>query len=527
VGGFGNLNRNRIRKKSVFIKNSSFMKFPFSKSLGSSLLLGMGLVISACDKDNDTAPVSKIDLTFQALSDNNQLFQFNANNVATAPTPVTITGLQTGERILSVDYRPATGQLYGLGSTSRLYIINPTTGAARAVSSGPFSPAISGTGVTIDFNPTVDRLRLVSSTGQNLRLNPETGAVMTTDGTINGAAGATISAVAYTNPTAGASSTVLYDIDPTTDKLYRQDPPNDGTLVAIGDLGVNATGVAGFDIAATDNNAFAALTVDNRSGLFKIDLSTGRATRYDNFPTNTNIIGVAIPTQAVAYGVDSDNNFVAFNPNAPQSQIVKPFTGLQSSERLVGLDMRPLNGQLYGLGSTNRLYTINLATGAATAVGTTPLVLTGTHFGFDFNPTVDRIRIVSDTGVNLRVNPADGVAVVDGTLNPGTPSISAAAYTNNFAGATSTVLYDIDANTDMLYRQDPPNAGTLVSVGALGVNVTGVNGFDIGGTSGTGFAVLAVGTTASVYTINLTTGAATKGADLPRPLQAMAVGLGF
>ncbi|RYY11179.1 MAG: DUF4394 domain-containing protein, partial [Cytophagaceae bacterium] len=91
----------------------------------------------------------------------------------------------------------------------------------------------------------------------------------------------------------------------------------------------------------------------------------------------------------------------------------------------------------------------------------------------------------------------------------------------------TTVLYDIDSNTDRLYRQDPPNAGTLVSVGALGVNTTGVNGFDIGGTSGTGFAVLTVGTAASVYTLNLATGAATKGADLPRPLQAMAVGLGF
>jgi len=487
----------------------------------------MSGLFAGCDKNDDIA-TSKMDLTFQALGDNNQLFQFNAMNAGAAPTPLAITGLQTGERILSVDYRPATGQLYGLGSTSRLYIINPTTGAARPVGAGPFTPAISGTGATIDFNPTVDRLRLVSNTGQNLRLNPETGAVMTTDGTLNGATGAAVSAVAYTNPVAGASSTVLYDIDPTTDKLYRQDPPNDGTLVAIGDLGVNATGLAGFDIATTDNAAFAALTVDNQSGLYKIDLATGRATRYDNFPAGTTIVGIAIPTQAVAYGIDADNNFVAFNPTSPQTQVSKPVTGLQSGERLVGLDMRPLNGQLYGLGSTNRLYTLNMASGVATVVGAgTPLALTGTNFGFDFNPTVDRIRIVSDAGVNLRVNPADGVAVVDGVLNPGTPSVTAAAYTNNFAGATATVLYNIDSNTDILYRQDPPNAGTLVSVGALGVNTTGVNGFDIGGTSGTGFAVLTVGTAASVYTLNLTTGAATKGADLPRPLQAMAVGLGF
>lgn len=493
-----------------------------------TLLLGTAGALTACDDDSNDVSVNKSDLVFQALSDNNQLLQMNANNVGTAPTPVAITGLQSGEKIMSIDYRPATGQLYGLGSTSRLYVINPTTGAARMIGSGPFTPAINGTTATIDFNPTVDRIRLVTSSGQNLRLNPETGTVAATDGNINGVANATVSAVAYTNSMAGASSTILFDIDPATDKLYRQDPPNDGTLVALGDLGVNATGMAGFDIGGNGNEAFAALTVDNRSGLYKIDLASGRATRYDDFASNTNIIGVAIPTMAVAYGVDADNNFVTFNPTSPQTQVSKAITGVQSGERIVGIDMRPLNGQLYGLGSTNRLYTINLSSGAATAVGAgLPLPLTGTEFGVDFNPTVDRIRIVSNTGINLRVNPADGVATVDGPLNPGTPGVTAAAYTNNFAGATATVLYDIDSNNDMLYRQDPPNAGTLVSIGALGVNTTGVNGFDIGGTSGTGFAVLTVGTTASVYTINLTTGAATKGADLPKPLQAMAVGLGF
>lgn len=493
-----------------------------------TLLLGAAGALTACDEDSDTISADKDDVAFLALSDANQLLQMNANSVGNTPTPVLITGLQSGEKMMSIDYRPATGQLYGLGSTSRLYVINPTTGAARMIGAGPFTPAINGTTATIDFNPTVDRLRLVTSSGQNLRLNPETGTVAATDGTINGVTNATISAVAYTNSVAGASTTTLFDIDPATDRLYRQDPPNDGTLVSIGELGVNATGMAGFDIAADGNAAFAALTVDNRSGLYKIDLSSGRATRYDNFPSSTTIIGVAIPTQAVAYGVDTDNNFVAFNPTSPQTQVAKPITGVQSGERIVGIDMRPLNGQLYGLGSTNRLYTINLSSGAATAVGAgVPLPLTGTEFGFDFNPTVDRIRIVSNTGVNLRVNPADGVAIVDGPLNPGTPGVTAAAYTNNFAGSTTTVLFDIDSNTDMLYRQDPPNNGTLVSIGALGVNTTGVNGFDIGGTSGTGFAVLTVGTTASVYTINLTSGAATKGADLPKPLQAMAVGLGF
>ncbi|MBC6612521.1 DUF4394 domain-containing protein [Hymenobacter sp. BT507] len=504
------------------------MKQSFLKTAGTlALALGLSGMFTACNDDSDDPTVNKIDLEFKALTDNNQLLSLNTNDADESPAPITITGLQSGEKIMSIDYRPATGQLYGLGSTSRLYVINPATGAARMVGSAPFVPAINGTMATIDFNPTVDRLRLVTNTGQNLRLNPETGGVVATDGSINGVTNAAISAVAYTNSVSGTSTTTLFDIDPATDRLYRQDPPNDGTLVAIGDLGVNVTGMSGFDIAAGTNDALAALTVDNRSGLYKIDLTSGRATRYDEFDDDNNIIGLAIPTQAVAYGVDTNNNFITFNPASPQTQVSKPITGVQSGEQIVGLDMRPVNGQLYGLGSTNRLYTINMSSGVATVVGTVLLPLTGAEFGFDFNPTVDRIRIVSNTGVNLRVNPIDGTAIVDGPLNPGTPSVTAAAYNNNSIGAGPTVLFTIDSNTDQLYRQEPPNNGTLVAVGALGVNTTGTNGFDIGGTSGTGFAVLTVGTSASVYTINLTSGAATKGADLPTPLRAMAVGLGF
>lgn len=491
-----------------------------------TLLFGATSLLTACKDDAENVAINKTDLPILALTDNNQLLQLRTTALGSATATVAISGLQTNERILSIDYRPATGQLYGLGSTSRLYVINTSTGVARAIGSGAFTPALSGTSASIDFNPTVDRVRVVSNTGQNLRLNPETGAVQATDGTINGATGATIAAVAYTNSVAGATTTTLYDIDPATDRLYRQDPPNDGTLVAVGDLGVNAT-QAGFDISADGGKAFATLTVDSRAGLYEVDLTTGRATRYDSFASDTTVVDIAIPTLPVAYGVDSDNNFVVFNPTNSQSPVTKAFTGLQSGERIVGLDMRPLNGQLYGLGSTNRLYTINTSSGAATAVSATPLVLTGSNFGFDFNPTVDRIRVVSETGVNLRVNPADGTATIDGVLNPGTPNVTGAAYTNNFAGATSTVLYDIDSTTDQLYRQDPPNNGTLVSVGSLGANVTAANGFDIGGTSGTAYAALTVGSAGYIYTINLTTGAATRTADLPKPLQAMALGLGF
>jgi hypothetical protein len=110
-------------------------------------------------------------------------------------------------------------------------------------------------------------------------------------------------------------------------------------------------------------------------------------------------------------------------------------------------------------------------------------------------------------------------------LNPGTPAITGAAYTNNFAGATTTSLFVLDATT--LYNQTPPNNGTLVNVGPLGITNAIQNGFDIGGTSGNAFAIFTVGTTTKVYSINLMTGAATAGVDFPNAVNGMAVGLGF
>ncbi|MES2619316.1 MAG: DUF4394 domain-containing protein, partial [Bacteroidota bacterium] len=147
--------------------------------------------------------------------------------------------------------------------------------------------------------------------------------------------------------------------------------------------------------------------------------------------------------------------------------------------------------------------------------------------GFDFNPLVDRIRIVSNTGQNLRVNPADGVTIVDGMLNPGTPEISAAAYTNNFAGTTSTALFTIDAGSDKLYQQNPPNAGTLVEKGALGVSVDAATGFDIGGTTGTAYAILTSSGATNLYEINTTSGAAMPKGSFSSPVTGFAIGLGF
>ena len=220
------------------------------------------------------------------------------------------------------------------------------------------------------------------------------------------------------------------------------------------------------------------------------------------------------------YGVDTKNRLVAFNSTTPTAISRVPLTGLPAGEQILGLDVRPLDRQLFGLSSASRLYRID-PSGSATAVGTAPIVppLAGASFGFDFNPTVDRIRVTSVARQNLRLRPDTGTtAAVDGTLTyaagdagaASTPRVVGSAYTNSVAGATSTTLYALDAGRDVLAVQNPPNAGTLVSVGSLGVDAGDNAGFDISAVDGVAYAALQVSPSVSsrLYRINLTTGAA-------------------
>ncbi|MDO1450037.1 DUF4394 domain-containing protein [Rhodocytophaga aerolata] len=506
--------------------------FKLHKGLAVTMLM---LALAACQKDdllNFPFPGTgnnpdKLSITFYALASGVSLDKISTDNPEKVLNSATITGLQAGEKILAIDFRPATGQLYGLSSTSRLYVINPETGSARMIGSDPFSPMLEGNIAGFDFNPTVDRIRVVTSSGQNLRLNPETGAVAAVDGPINGQAGAQLAASAYDNTIAGATSTTLYNLDLSTQKLFKQIPPNDGTLVEVGSLGLKIEGEGGFDIAAKDGTALGLFEVNKKAILFTVDLTNGKAKKITSFTKDDMYTGIAIPTEPVAYAVDATNHLLVFNPNNTAATVSKPISGMTPGDKIAGIDFRPLNGQLFALGTSGTIYTLNTSSGAAAINGTLSVPLQGTHFGFDFNPTVDRIRIISNTGQNLRYNPNDGSVLVDGMLNPGTPAVTASAYTNNFAGATATMLFNIDTNTDKLYLQNPPNNGTLVEVGALGVNVEAANGFDISGTKGIGYALLSSGSNTKLYTIDTATGSAKEVGNFSYSVQGFAIGLGF
>ena len=235
------------------------------------------------------------------------------------------------------------------------------------------------------------------------------------------------------------------------------------------------------------------------------------------------------------YGVDTQNNLVLFGSASVGTPRRTPITGLQGGEQVVGIDFRPVNGRLYALGSSSRVYTVDTATAVATQVGAAAFTptLAGASFGFDFNPVPDRIRSHGSAGQNLRLHPETGaVAFTDGVLAyaPGdaagaaAPNLVATAYTNSVAGATTTTLFAIDAARDALVVLPNPNAGQVSTVGALGASTDETAGFDIVPSDGTAYAALTQSGMSSLYTVNLTTGAATRVGEIrSAPLRGIAV----
>lgn len=249
------------------------------------------------------------------------------------------------------------------------------------------------------------------------------------------------------------------------------------------------------------------------------------------------------PRKELFVAVTTSNQLLSFNAGQPGKILSKkPLVGLQSGENIAGIDFRMSKGVLYALGSMNgqgRLYTIDTSTGRASQVGA-PLAVTleGDEFGFDFNPTVDRIRVVSNTGQNLRLHPDSGSVVdsdpnqpglqLDSKLafdaadsNAGKPArVMAAAYSYNKVNDKITTNFAIDGQLDLLLTQGSregltpavsPNTGRLFTVGKLGFGVAQRVSFDITDSTNTGFAAFtrAGAGDSKFYLVNLETGSAT------------------
>lgn len=244
------------------------------------------------------------------------------------------------------------------------------------------------------------------------------------------------------------------------------------------------------------------------------------------------------PRAEKAVAVTASNRLIKFNAGQPGRILFsRPITGLQPGEQVLGMDYRVAKDMLYALGSSGRLYTLDEDTAAATPVGEPFAIrLEGTEFGFDFNPTVDRIRVVSDSGQNLRLHPDTGAVVdanadtaglqTDGKLAyaPGdaqagkTPAVAGAAYSYNKANPRITTNYALDAAAGTLVTQGSregatpavsPNSGVLFTVGSLRQPFRKA-AFDIQAVSDVAFAALDGGSGPSRWvSIDLQTGAAT------------------
>ena len=440
-GGLSRMNPNQKRSKQIF------------SSLTTAWLLMITLLFTA----SVVAQSSQVEGLVWALTASNKLVSFSTLAPATITKTLTVTGLQSGETLQGIDFRPRTAQLIAVGSTSRIYTINLTTGAATQIGSAVFTPTLSGAKFGVDFNPVPDRIRVVSDADQNLRLNPDTGGVAGTDTTLvyatgdaNAAANPNVVGVGYTNNISGATTTTLYGIDSNLDILVRQGSaggaptsPNTGQLFTIGALGVNTTDQVGFDVADFNDAAFASLTTSGatQSQLYSINLTTGAATVIGMIGAGEIIRDLAIaPT---------------FTASAPQSSV----TVVNAASYAADVVAPDSIAAAFGMFQTQD--------GQSAAPASLPLPSTLNGVKININGVDAPLFYVSNSQINF---------LVPVLTNPGLATV----IVTNSNGTTRTGTVNITAAAPGLFSRSADGRGTAVALTTLdGVtyqNITNADG---------------------------------------------------
>ncbi len=249
------------------------------------------------------------------ITENQFLVSWESSAPGTLLSGMPVSGLQNNETVVGIDFRPATGELFALGSTSRLYTLSTASATVSMVGTGPFSPPINGTAFGFDFNPVIDRIRLDSDVDKNYVLNPNDGsATEVTDlfygpGDPNQGANPNVVHAAYTNSALGGSaSTQLYGVDSGLDILVTQ-ANSAGTLGTVGSIGADITTTGGFDISGLTGIAYMAIedADTSRTTFWTIDLGTGLGTALGEVGGGSIITALAVnpvpePTAIVIVG---------------------------------------------------------------------------------------------------------------------------------------------------------------------------------------------------------------------------------
>ena len=245
-----------------------------------------------------------------------------------------------------------------------------------------------------------------------------------------------------------------------------------------------------------------------------------------------------VPKTALGLSSNGKNLTIFDLKTAKRTKALGQAKGLVGDVRLIGIDERPADHKAYGVGDKGGVYVINRGNGVVRKVSQVSVPLEGQHFGVDFNPAADRLRIIGDTGQNLRhdVTQATPTTAVDGALNyEGTTAtgVTAAGYTNSDNDpSTGTTLFNLDMTRDQVVQQVPANSGNLLVSGPFGPRQGPVAGFDIvGSNSGsrtadnTGFASIRPtgGGLATLYSVNLLSGKFTKVAKFDKDIADLAI----
>lgn len=462
---------------------------------------------------------------------------------------VDVTGLAEGEDLVAIDVRPATGGLYGVTDAGRVVAITPA-GVATALGP-PLSDLEPGVELGLDVDPVADEVVVTSGAGFH-RVDPDTGEETPRiiqayeSGDRHARTTPTFSDLAHTGTTG-------YGVDAETDAVVTHD--GEGRVTTIGPLHADVGPRVSVDIAPdAPHPAYAVLTVP-RAGrsLWELDLATGEPRLISGLAPS--VVGLAVvaaadvPSDEPAYGITpgATPELRRISTVSPTPTATWPVIGITAGTEVVGLDVQPSSGGLYGVGSNGQVYALAVPAGVGPAVATplgSPLApfVAADGVGFEIDPVTDVVRVVNGVR-SYRVRSSDGAVIGDGT-EPGTPGTMApwevedptplvivgSATTHAQRGAATppddgeggVTRYHIElAHGGRLLQERPGHPlqvfgfapGLLFPDG--GSVVDDVVGFDTSASyRTTGYALLEVGGGQALVTIDLVTGEAHHVADL-------------